>query len=96
MVGVNEFVHEDDEQIPILRIDPELERKQVGRVEATRAARDAGRHERSLEALKQAAADPTANLMHLILECSRARATVGGIIAALQTEFGTYTESPVY
>ncbi len=96
MVGVNEFVHDDDEQIPILRVDPEHERKQVGRVAATRASRDDARHERSLEALKKAAADPSANLMHPILECSRARATVGEIIAALQTEFGTYTESPVY
>ena len=96
MVGVNEFVHEDDEPIPILRIDPELERKQVGRLQATRAGRDGARCERSLEELKRAAADPGTNLMRPILECSRARATVGEIIAALQTEFGTYTESPVY
>ena len=34
--------------------------------------------------------------MQPILECARARATVGEMIVALQAEFGTYTESPVY
>ncbi len=43
VVGVNDYVLEDDEAIPILRIDPELERKQKGRVEATKAREGLGR-----------------------------------------------------
>ncbi len=40
VVGVNDFVTEDEEAIPILRIDPALERKQTDRLAATRARRD--------------------------------------------------------
>ncbi len=40
VVGVNDFTQEDEEETPILRIDPALERKQVDRLQATRAGRD--------------------------------------------------------
>jgi len=46
------------------------------------------------ELRSQAATD--ANLMHPILECGRARATVGEMVESLQQVFGTYTETPVY
>jgi methylmalonyl-CoA mutase, N-terminal domain len=95
VVGVNEYVAEDDEQTPILRIDPELERKQRGRVEATRARRDSVEVERTLAELKQAAATD-ANLMEPILACARARVTEGEMVAALQEVFGSYTELPVF
>ena len=48
VVGVNDYVQEDDEGIPILRIDPELEKKQKGRVEATKSRRDSAEVERTL------------------------------------------------
>jgi methylmalonyl-CoA mutase N-terminal domain/subunit len=95
VVGVNDFVLEDEEQIPTLRIDPALERKQADRLEATRARRDSGEVERGLGALKQAAATEE-NLMPRFIECARARASEGEMIAALQEVFGTYTESPVF
>ncbi|MGH2956983.1 MAG: acyl-CoA mutase large subunit family protein [Solirubrobacterales bacterium] len=94
VVGVNEYVHEDEET-PILRIDRALERKQRGRVEATRAKRDPAEVERSLAQLKAAAATD-ANLMPPFLDCARARATEGEMVAALQEVFGSYTESPVF
>ncbi|MDX6651463.1 MAG: methylmalonyl-CoA mutase, N-terminal domain [Solirubrobacterales bacterium] len=95
VVGVNDFVLEDEEQIPTLRIDPALERKQADRLEATRGRRDSGEVERGLGALKQAAATEE-NLMPRFIECARARASEGEMIAALQEVFGTYTESPVF
>src|SRR6201999_2595123 len=39
VVGVNRFVAEDEQPIPTLRIDPALETKQLGRLEAARAKR---------------------------------------------------------
>jgi methylmalonyl-CoA mutase N-terminal domain/subunit len=95
VVGVNDYVQEDDDEIPILRIDPELERKQKGRVEATKARRDAAEVERTLGALKEAAATD-ANLMQPILDCARARVSEGEMVAALQQVFGSYTELPVF
>jgi methylmalonyl-CoA mutase, N-terminal domain len=96
VVGVNEHRSEDEDEIPILRIDPALERKQVGRLGATRARRDAAAVERALSELRQAAASPDRNLMPHLIEAARARATEGEMIAALQDVFGTYRETPIF
>jgi methylmalonyl-CoA mutase, N-terminal domain len=95
VVGVNDFTQDDEEQTPILRIDPALERKQVERLAATRASRDASAVESALAELKRAAATE-ANLMPPIIEAARTQATEGEMIAAMQEVFGTYTESPVF
>jgi methylmalonyl-CoA mutase, N-terminal domain len=95
VVGVNRYQVLDDEPLEILRIDPALERKQIERVKAVRGRRDAEPVEASLTALKQAAAGG-ANLMEPLLDCARAHVTEGEIVEALQTVFGTYTETPVF
>jgi methylmalonyl-CoA mutase, N-terminal domain len=95
VVGVNDYRQEDEVQIPILRIDPEMERKQAGRLQATKAKRDGAAVESALTALKQAAA-ANRNLVEPILDAARARASEGEIVAALQEVFGTYTEQPQF
>jgi methylmalonyl-CoA mutase N-terminal domain/subunit len=95
VVGVNDYVTDDEEPTPILKIDPASERKQVDRLAATRARRDGAEVERALAELKAAAATE-ANLMAPIIAAARARASEGEMIAALQEVFGTYTESPVF
>jgi methylmalonyl-CoA mutase N-terminal domain/subunit len=97
LVGVNDYVDAGDEEIPTLRIDPELERKQLGRLQAVRARRDAGAVERSLTALRAGAAGAARpNLMPALLDCARAHASEGEIVRALQDVFGTYRETPVF
>jgi methylmalonyl-CoA mutase N-terminal domain/subunit len=95
VVGVNDYISDADPQIPTLRIDPELERKQAGRLQATRARRDGASVERALAELKRAAA-ASENLMPKLLDAARARSSEGEIIAALQEVFGTYSEHPVF
>ncbi len=95
VVGVNDLTQEDEEPTPILRIDPALERKQVDRLQATRARRDGTAVETALAELKRAAATEE-NLMPPIIAAARTRATEGEMIAAMQEVFGTYTESPVF
>jgi methylmalonyl-CoA mutase, N-terminal domain len=95
VVGVNRFCEGDDRESEILRIDPALERKQVGRLAATRAARAGAEVERTLAALRQAAASER-NLMDPLIDCARARASEGEIVDSLQQIFGSYTESPVF
>src|SRR4029078_12277043 len=55
VVGVNDFTEGADDKWPILHIDPALERKQIGRVQAVRARRDAERVELALADLRAAA-----------------------------------------
>ena len=95
VVGVNDYQLEDEEQVPILRIDPALERKQVGRLEATRSRRDSAAVESALAGLKGAAASDH-NLMPPFIDAARARASEGEMVAALQEVFGTYTETPIF
>jgi methylmalonyl-CoA mutase, N-terminal domain len=95
VVGLNDFVKDDEEQTPILKIDPALEGKQVERLAQTKAAREGAAVERALGELKVVAAGE-GNLMPAILAAARAQATEGEMIAAMQEVFGTYTESPVF
>jgi len=95
IVGVNRY-ESDEEEVPLLHIDPALETKQVERLAATRAGRDSATVAERLEALKAAAADEGRNLMYPILDAAREQVTVGEMIAALQEVFGTYTETPVF
>jgi methylmalonyl-CoA mutase, N-terminal domain len=96
VVGVNAHQQADEAPPDIHRIDPALEGKQIARVQAVRARRDAGAVEAALAALRQTAAREGDNLMPGLLDAARAHATEGEIIGALQDVFGSYTESPVF
>jgi methylmalonyl-CoA mutase, N-terminal domain len=96
VVGVNAHTEGDDASTPIHRIDPALERKQIGRVQAVRARRDGTVVEQALDQIQAAAAQPNANLMPLLLDAARADATEGEIVESLQRVFGRYTEVPVF
>ena len=95
VVGVNAYQHADETPLPILRIDPALERKQIGRVQAVRARRDAAAVESALQTVRNAAAT-SQNLMPVLLDAARVRATEGELVDALQDVWGAYTESPVF
>jgi methylmalonyl-CoA mutase N-terminal domain/subunit len=96
VVGVNDYVDEGERPLELLHIDPALERKQIDRVQAVRARRDAAAVESALSRLVSEAARPRANLMPNLLDCARVHATEGEIVQALQRVFGTYTETPVF
>src|SRR5436309_339859 len=96
VVGVNRFQTQGDAAIATLRIDPSLERKQLDRLQGVRARRDAVAVTASLGTLREGAARAHVNLMPALLECARAHASEGEIIAALQDVWGAYRETPVY
>jgi len=92
IVGVNRFQQTEEEQIDLLQIDHSAEQAQVGKVRALRTARDNGRVEAALNALRRAA-EGNANTMPFILEAVRSYATTGEICAAFGDVFGGWTES---
>ncbi|MDQ6811275.1 MAG: methylmalonyl-CoA mutase family protein [Actinomycetota bacterium] len=96
VVGVNQYALLDEQPIPTLRIDPALEGKQIGRLQAARARRDGAAVERALAALREDAANEQRNLMDGLLVCARAHASEGEIVQSLQQVFGDYTETPVF
>ncbi|MDA8206737.1 MAG: methylmalonyl-CoA mutase family protein, partial [Thermaerobacter sp.] len=96
MVGVNAFVEEEEERIPILKIAPEVERAQCEEVKRWRNAADRASVVRELENLRAACRDDGAPLMPAIIECVRVGATEGEIARAMKDVFGTWRERPVF
>lgn len=94
VVGVNEFASEQEVAVPIQRIDEALEGRQVERIRALRARRDAGVHAATLACVEDAARSGE-NLMPRIVEAVEAMATVGEVADALRRVFGEYRESVV-
>jgi len=94
IVGVNDFIAEEERSIPTLRIEPEIERSQIARLNALRAKRDSAKTHAALAELQRRAAT-TENLLPAILTAVEAHATVGEISDALRRVFGEYQESVV-
>jgi methylmalonyl-CoA mutase N-terminal domain/subunit len=101
IVGANEFVIEE-ESPHILYIDESVARQQTAKLKTLRTRRSNEAVERTLDALKKAAAEEpktgtngnvsSANTMPFIVDAVRAYATVGEICEALRQVYGTYTE----
>ena len=95
VVGVNDYL-EGSEQIEIdtLKIDPEVERRQVAKMAAMRDERDDDAVRSALDALTEACRTDE-NVVPRILDCARAYCTLYEIRAAMEVEFGAYKE-PVF
>jgi methylmalonyl-CoA mutase N-terminal domain/subunit len=94
IVGVNDFLAQEERTIPTLRIEPEIERSQIARLNALRAKRDSAKAQAALAEL-QRRASTTENLLPAILNAVEAHATVGEISDTLRQVFGEYQESVV-
>jgi methylmalonyl-CoA mutase N-terminal domain/subunit len=94
IVGVNDFVQEDEPPIEILYIDESAADQQLARVEQLRRTRDNDRVRRALDAMRSAAGDRQ-NLMPPILDAVRAYATLGEMCDVLREVWGEYEETTV-
>ncbi len=95
VVGVNEYLEAEEHVPEILRVDPAVVERQIRRLEALRAQRDAARVEEALAALAEAAAGE-ANVMPRILAAVEAGATLGEIADTLREVFGEYQPATVF
>jgi methylmalonyl-CoA mutase N-terminal domain/subunit len=91
IVGVNAYKMTEDLRIPILKIDEDVEKKQVARTREVRRKRNAKRVKSRLETLREASLSNT-NLMPLLLDAAREYATLGEICDVLRETMGTYTD----
>jgi len=91
LIGVNHLVKEDKErQIELFSLDPESEARQIERLQALRASRDAQKVEEALERVRDAA-ESTENLMPSVLEAVKVSATLGEICGVMRETFGVYS-----
>jgi methylmalonyl-CoA mutase N-terminal domain/subunit len=94
IVGVNDYVQEDEPPIETLYIDESAAGAQLARLDALRGSRDNGRVARALEQLR-ATARTSENLMPSIIEAVRGYATLGEMCDALRDVWGEYEEVPI-
>jgi methylmalonyl-CoA mutase N-terminal domain/subunit len=96
IVGVNKFSAENEEiTIPVLKIDPEIERRQIERIRAVRARRAKDPYARAMAALRDACMSKK-NLMPFVLDAVRAEATLGEICDIFREAYGVYREPAVF
>ncbi|PYP41687.1 MAG: methylmalonyl-CoA mutase [Gemmatimonadetes bacterium] len=94
IVGVNDFVEEEEPPVEILRIGDEADRTQRARLARLRRERDAARVAKSLDALRNAAVADR-NVIPAMLDCARAYCTLFEIREVLERVYGAYRE-PVF
>jgi methylmalonyl-CoA mutase, N-terminal domain len=94
MVNVNVYEPQEEQDVEIHRVDPEISERQLQRLKNVKERRDNELVAKRLEELKEAARG-TENTMYPILEAVRAYATVQEICDALKEVFGGYRETPV-
>ena len=96
VVGVNRFTEAGaDEPTPILHIGPDVEERQLKRLDRVKAERNQGQVRAALEEVAADAARPEVNLVPAILAAVRCSATLGEVVGALEPVFGRWTEDPV-
>ncbi|MCL6511557.1 MAG: methylmalonyl-CoA mutase, partial [Anaerolineae bacterium] len=94
IVGVNDYVDDKPIRVPILKMDPDGERRQLERLARVRRERDNEAVTAKLQALREAARS-TQNLMPFILDAVKAYATLQEVMDVLREEFGVYQEPMV-
>jgi methylmalonyl-CoA mutase N-terminal domain/subunit len=92
IVGVNDFILENEPPIDILLIDEESAERQIEKTKRLRQTRNGQAVADSLSRLKELASEGRTNLMPAILDCVRAYATLGEICDTLRSIYGTYEE----
>ena len=94
IVGVSDFVSEDDHPVEIMKVSNDAEENQRRRLARLRAERDNPLAQQRLEALRQAAVQER-NVIGPMLDCARAYCTLHEIRHALESVYGAYRE-PVF
>ena len=94
-MGVNRFTEADDGPLPILTIGPEVEERQLKRLDTVRRSRSEEAVESALARVARDAGDPTINLVPAMLEAVGAYASLGEVVGALEAVFGRWREDPV-
>ncbi len=87
VVGINAFREDGAATTPVLEVDPEIERDQIERLRAFRAAREEAPVAAALAGIERDAREDR-NLMPALIDAVEARATLGEIVTRLKTVYG--------
>jgi len=89
IVGVNRFKIEEDLRIPLLKVDPEVQRRQIERLKKVKAERDNKAVKENLEWIRSCC-ESNENVMPAVFEAVKSYATIGEIMGTFKQVYGTY------
>jgi methylmalonyl-CoA mutase N-terminal domain/subunit len=95
IVGVNEFIVDEEAPIKTLRVNPMVEKKQIERLNALKRTRDEQKVKMVIEELRNAAENEE-NLMPSVLKAVKAYATLGEICDTLRDVYGEYKAPSIF
>ena len=96
VVGVNDFLSEEEVPIKLLQIDPVIEKKLVEQLREVKRRRNQVKVNGALSKLRGAAEKENANLMPFMLEAVKEYATLGEICGVLREAFGEYRPPSIF
>jgi methylmalonyl-CoA mutase N-terminal domain/subunit len=96
IVGVNKYQNENENVIPLLKVDEAIEKDQINRLSEFKKSRDKKLVLESLETLKLSAEKPDVNVVPYILDCVRKLCTVGEISNILRSVWGEYKAPDIF
>ena len=93
IVGVNKFNKEDENiDIPILEIGPEVEKERINSINKLKANRDQTLVQQSLNAIQECCKNKK-NIMPAIINAAKSNVTLGEIVTVMKVEFGEWQEA---
>lgn len=95
IVGVNDYLVDEELRVPLLRVDQAGEQHHLARLERVRRERDNARVGAALDAIRDAAAKPRENLMPYFLTAVNAYATLQEIMDVLRQVWGEHREEAI-
>jgi methylmalonyl-CoA mutase N-terminal domain/subunit len=96
IVGVNDYIDEEEKvEIPILKIEPRIEKAQKENLAEVRRKRDDKRVQETLDNLQEAVKTGQ-NTMPFFIDCAHAYVTLGEMVQVLKDEFGEYVEPSLF
>ncbi len=96
IVGLNVYRNGEEQPIPLLKVDEDVERRQIARTREVRRKRSGKRAAAALAALREASRETKVNLMPLLVDAAREYVTLGEMCDALRETMGVYTDPAVF
>jgi methylmalonyl-CoA mutase N-terminal domain/subunit len=96
VVGVNDFLSEEEVPMKLLQMDPTIEKRLVEQLKLVKQRRNEAKTQEDLNKLRSAAEQENVNLMPFILEAVKEYATLGEICGTLREVFGEYKPPSIF
>jgi methylmalonyl-CoA mutase N-terminal domain/subunit len=95
VVGVNEFMEDEESSIELRMVDPEFERKKIEDLKSLKSKRDQKKVKACIDEIRKTA-EGTGNVMPVLVRAAKAYVTLGEMIGAFRDVFGEYRDVKIF